>query len=285
MKTFLADIHEPENRVLPNANVDEIMRVCRVCEYRHNHDYENDYLALPRPQHNLAVLMCGECDLFVHTSEGDYTEHMTEGDVFFIPKGTTYKSKWKVSAALSAHITLHFDFMPALDPFEGLSVRAGVLRGAMSKEVTPDIVTLGLLLGQENEGLATLAQLYMTLARSSKYMVCTPRSLPPDDIRPAIDYLRANFAGEFSVGDLAEMCYMSESRFYSRFKATTGTTPVEYRTRLCVRAAERELISTDLSVEQISDRAGFSTAIYFRRIFRKYTGLTPTEYRAQKRGL
>ena len=56
-------------------------------------------------------------------------------------------------------------------------------------------------------------------------------------------------------------------------------TPIEYKNRLCVQNAEKLLLTNDLSIEEISEKMGFNSASYFRRIFRKYVGKSPREYK------
>ena len=66
---------------------------------------------------------------------------------------------------------------------------------------------------------------------------------------------------------------------YGVFKKACNTTPIEKKQEIfCERAAEL-LITTDLSVEQISEMLNFSSSSYFRKIFKKHTGKTPLQIR------
>jgi transcriptional regulator GlxA family with amidase domain len=64
-----------------------------------------------------------------------------------------------------------------------------------------------------------------------------------------------------------------------RFKAATGTTLIDYLQNLRVEAAKRLLESARRSVEDISVAVGYEDASFFRRLFRRRTGLTPGQYR------
>ena len=57
-------------------------------------------------------------------------------------------------------------------------------------------------------------------------------------------------------------------------------TPNEMRQQIAVEMAVKLLITTEKSVQQISDKLGFSSTDYFRRILRKHTGKTPRQIRS-----
>lgn len=88
-----------------------------------------------------------------------------------------------------------------------------------------------------------------------------------------------NYSKEMTVKDYADMCNLSESRFSHRFSEIIGTSPKQYLINLRIEAAKELLINSDMSVLQIGEAVGICTQNYFSRIFKKQTGLSPTEYR------
>ena len=64
-----------------------------------------------------------------------------------------------------------------------------------------------------------------------------------------------------------------------RFRAATGETVVECIQRLRVAKARELLEGQRLSVDVVARRVGYEDVAFFRRLFRKYTGLTPTGHR------
>ena len=56
-------------------------------------------------------------------------------------------------------------------------------------------------------------------------------------------------------------------------------TAIEYRNLVRTDVAMQLLLTTDKSVEEISEEVGFSSAVYFRRVFKKNTGVNCREYR------
>jgi transcriptional regulator GlxA family with amidase domain len=83
-----------------------------------------------------------------------------------------------------------------------------------------------------------------------------------------------------TVTGMAEHACCSERTFARRFRAETGTTPLQWLLAQRVLAARRLLEETDLPVEIVADRCGFGTATGLREHFRRACRTTPTSYRA-----
>src|SRR4051812_26931110 len=86
------------------------------------------------------------------------------------------------------------------------------------------------------------------------------------------------------VATLARHAAVSERTFARRFRAETGTTPLQWLLAQRVREAERALERTDLPVEEIASRCGFGTAASLREHFGRVNATTPTRYRRSFRG-
>ncbi len=67
--------------------------------------------------------------------------------------------------------------------------------------------------------------------------------------------------------------------FSSTFKKATGENFVDYLTRVRMDKAKIMLVQSELDLNIISEQAGYATLKYFSKIFKKYTGITPSEYR------
>lgn len=99
------------------------------------------------------------------------------------------------------------------------------------------------------------------------------------EINKVIVKLREHYAEEFSLKQLAETACMDASYLSDLFKKKTGLTLTQYHQRLRVEAAAIMLRETALPVTEIGERAGFSGDSYFIKIFKRWTGTTPSEYR------
>ncbi len=72
---------------------------------------------------------------------------------------------------------------------------------------------------------------------------------------------------------------MEETYFSKKFKQLTGFGFNEYLTQIRLRKSEILLLSPENSINEIADMCGFSSSNYFGDIFKKHTGLSPSQYR------
>ena len=82
-----------------------------------------------------------------------------------------------------------------------------------------------------------------------------------------------------STRAIARFCGVSESTAYHVIKKELGKTPNQLRQEAKCQQAVRLLTCTDLSVEEISTRLGFSSSSYMRKLLRLTTGKTPLQIR------
>jgi two-component system, response regulator YesN len=112
-----------------------------------------------------------------------------------------------------------------------------------------------------------------------------PQEKPDDgltdhpEINKVILKLREHYAEEFSLKQLAEVACMEASYLSDLFKKKTGLTLTQYHQRLRIEAAALMLRETSLPVTEIGERVGFSGDSYFIKIFKRWTGATPSDFR------
>jgi len=102
-----------------------------------------------------------------------------------------------------------------------------------------------------------------------------------DVISKAQDWIHKNFAKTFALEDPAERVGMSVRNFVRRFKQATGDSPLIYLQKLRVAAAKRMLESNHLSMQEISFAVGYQDVAFFRSLFQRHTGTSPSEYRTR----
>ena len=93
------------------------------------------------------------------------------------------------------------------------------------------------------------------------------------------DWLQEHFREGNALAQVTELSAIPERTLKRRFKAATGSSLIEYLQNLRVEEAKRLLESTELPVEEISEQTGYLDASFFRRLFKRLTGLTPSKYR------
>lgn len=109
-----------------------------------------------------------------------------------------------------------------------------------------------------------------------------PVSKPHDDerIRAVEDYLQGAFRDDVSIQILAARAGLGARTFVRHFKAATGRLPAAYIQALRMDAAKAMLERDCKAIQAISSEVGYDDVAFFRRLFRRATGMTPAEYRA-----
>jgi AraC family transcriptional regulator len=97
------------------------------------------------------------------------------------------------------------------------------------------------------------------------------------------DYIEQNLHRDISLSDLAGL--VSLSRFHSTraFRRTTGLTPHQFILAARVERAKEALTGSGRSMLEISDSLGFGNQTQFASVFRKATGMTPSQFRRDRR--
>ena len=83
---------------------------------------------------------------------------------------------------------------------------------------------------------------------------------------------------------LAESLCMGYSNFRRIFKEYTGLSPARYILQMRLNKIKEKLTNTSLPVKQIAAESGYANEDYFYTVFRRMTGMTPTEYRLHAHG-
>lgn len=95
----------------------------------------------------------------------------------------------------------------------------------------------------------------------------------------AKDYINQNFTKEISLELLAEFIHLSPEHFSREFKKEFGKNFIDYLTDLRINKAKEYLRDGNYKTIEVSKMVGFNNEKYFSKLFKKYTGFTPGEYR------
>lgn len=98
-------------------------------------------------------------------------------------------------------------------------------------------------------------------------------------IKKAQDFMESNFNQTISVEALASDLGISQRHFVRRFKRATGDSPLLYLQRIRIETAKKKLEKTMLSIDEITQNVGYENPNSFRKLFKKNTGLSPSQYR------
>lgn len=100
-----------------------------------------------------------------------------------------------------------------------------------------------------------------------------------EPIKKAQVFIEKNFQQKLNVDQLAGLINLNGRSFLRRFKKATSNTPIEYIQRVKVEAAKKKLETTTDTIFEVMYGVGYNDEKAFRTTFKKYTGLSPKEYR------
>lgn len=215
------------------------------------------------PLNYLACMLKGRCKII----SSENTIEVNEGGVFFIPKGLPYESYWYGDKDIS-FLSFGYD---RLDTSEQIQPRLQCV--SCSEELRNRIVKMNV----GDTSCKTLAEFYGIIAELLPIM--EQNGVKRDELllKRAVDYIQFNY--DCSVSDIAKAIHISEPYVYVLFKKHLGITPNDYRQKHICEKGRQLLLSTNKTVEEISEMLKISSASYFRKLLKKHTGMTPREIR------
>jgi len=95
------------------------------------------------------------------------------------------------------------------------------------------------------------------------------------------NYIEQHLNKKITLHDLAETICLSPDYFSKLFLEVMGIRPLEYVNRKRIERAQMLLITTSFSIREIAEKTGISNYSYFSTLFKKYSRVTPEEYRAR----
>lgn len=156
-----------------------------------------------------------------------------------------------------------------------LSLSTGIIKLGDSKQDAERLVKMTVRAFSDRYGYAD--ECAAGLLRALLALIASPPS-QSSPFTKAMKLLR-DPSCDLTVPELAKMYEMSEGHFIRSFKQYTGTSPNTFRISKRLEIATDMLTSTKMTIEQIAQASGYSDPLYFSRIFKKYIGISPKEYR------
>ena len=230
-----------------------------------------------KQQTNIGYMKRGSCVF----STAFTSIELKAGDMIYIPEGTRYTSK-STGAPDVLYYCVHASFRAAKDG-QRFDHKFGIQKiDALSNsdfgEITTELHSL-LDKGDDLSRIVALGKFYDMFATILPHLKpATAPDCSPSVIK-ALAYIESHLTEEYSTAELAKECFISESRLYHLFKEELHSTPVTYKNELRILRSIEYIKSGYATVEEISEELGFRSASYFRRVFKDFTGMTPTEYR------
>lgn len=104
-----------------------------------------------------------------------------------------------------------------------------------------------------------------------------------DVVWKVVEYMEQHYSEDLSLTSLAEEFFLAPTYLAKCFKDKTGSSVMQYLEGYRMQRAQELLRSSSLSISEIALKSGYNDSNYFTRSFRKYSGVTPREYRNSRK--
>jgi AraC-type DNA-binding domain-containing proteins len=128
------------------------------------------------------------------------------------------------------------------------------------------------------EILSFLQYIYTEMEIDNNYKVLESEN----EIDKVILYIHANYDQKITLGSLTEIFHINRTTLSGEFSKVTGMSIIDYIIKLRIKIASILLSETAIPINEILYRTGFNDSTHFGKMFRKYTGFSPSQYRINK---
>jgi len=104
----------------------------------------------------------------------------------------------------------------------------------------------------------------------------------PPLVQAAREYIDMHSAEKFSLDAIAKALFVNGSYLLRIFKARTGCTLLWYHNFVRCQQVKALLAIPSISISEAGEQAGFASSSHFSHVFKKMTGMTPSQYREQR---
>ncbi|PTX92296.1 AraC family transcriptional regulator [Opitutus sp. ER46] len=258
-----------------------------------------DALALPAVNEpHLAWTFSGEVEFQEREGNGPWVTHrIRQGSFFLTTGGGPYECRWKALTpepflAMMVFVELPL-FNRALEEVFGADAPKVRLRD-LSAFTDPDLNWMmenvrGELMAPRASALRVQGLAHLIAMHLARHYAEIPRdargassSLPGYKLKQVTDWMESHLDEPFDLAQTAAMAGLSKFHFHRLFKSATGMSPGKYHVNARMQEARRRLRETDQSIVAVALDLGFSTPSHFAQVFRRETGLSPSDYRRKR---
>jgi AraC family transcriptional regulator len=258
-----------------------------------------DMLSLPSVSEPfLAWSVSGEAEFQEREGKQPWITHrIKKGSFFLTSGGAPYDCRWKVLTPEPFESMAVFIALPLLQRameevfgddaaharLRNISAFTDAVLNSLMERVREELMrrhASPLFLQGIAQAIAIhLARNYAERAKESR---SGSPSLPGYKLRQITDWMAENVAEEFNLDRLAAQAGLSKFYFNRLFKSAMGMSPSRYHITLRLDEARRLLRETKKSVVAVALDVGYANPSHFAQLFRRETGLSPSDYRRQR---
>ena len=199
---------------------------------------------------------------------------VNEGDIVFIPENIYCYSEWHGTPEIKVI------YVSCFMHYEQFRYEPQIIN--CDKEIKNDLIEIADLLSIDYiKELEAYSLFYKLLQKILPQMVRSKISYDKT-LQKAIEFITDNWNHDFSIGDLARKCCVSESTIYHLFQKELGQSPIKFQNCIKINVAIEYLEKQNYSIATISRLVGFNSENHFRKVFTNITGTTPLKYKKRK---
>lgn len=126
---------------------------------------------------------------------------------------------------------------------------------------------------------SSLNHIFYQLIKDAKKITVPVQNIKSNIIKGVIDYIRENYSKTISLQELADQANTSKEYLCRIFNEMTDISPIVYLNRYRIQKSTFLLLDSNRSISDISLSCGFNNSSYYNKLFMRYMGCTPTEFR------
>lgn len=260
-------------------------------------------------ERNILVILLDGCCCF---TLADKVHELSSGDMLLIPAGQEYMRK-PVNEFSCRFAYIHFETQRPIEAVSQAAYKEALSRlGEEAFEQSPDIEEIFLpQVIQIANGFQELTHILFQLIKEcrqanrvsrlasalsllqilllaqknvlSSYLISSriPEASNSLILQNSVHYIRKNYENKITLQNLCELTSVSPQHLIRLFHKELHMSPVEYINHVKILHSIELLRSSNLTIEEISYKLGFSSPSYFGRVFKKHNGNTPHEERTR----
>ncbi len=263
--------------------------------------YDNDFILSTRPITSLHFHRCLEIGVCMRGSGSCIIDnrlyHYNKGDIQIV---LPYQPHLANSDEGHESTWIWFSYDPyKLSPSDDIGNRIATIiekqvnfNGVFSAEEYPELANIINKCISETQNSKGLSQLYALLlvqqlilelsrieCQHKNNIASRRRSF--DKILPALEHISSNLANgdKLTLAALSEKCFVSEATLRRYFYQFTDMSPQQFIAHARINRAQYLLVSTSKSITEIANEVGFESISCLTRAFKRFYGVSPSEYR------
>jgi AraC family transcriptional regulator len=255
--------------------------------------YVDEFVTPPTPDHLIVLVVGGSCEL-----EGRYRGAWRKaryrvGSIGMTAPGEQVTLRWRGTTkhnTLQLHIP-EATIRAALDDLSDRRIRLSAMPNTIAQHdplIERTIVSLREAMSQGvPDFYAGSAAHFLTAHLILRHAHVSPSrtSSPSEDLRlrRVDEFLQASVGTSISLEDVADVAEINRFHLLRLFKHAHGETPFRRLTRMRIDTAKERLLAGDETVTEIALACGYENSAHFASVFRRWVGVSPSQYRQQNR--